>query len=368
MKDGVVMRIMFVIPNLNAGGAERVTAILANEFVKMGHEVIIELTTKASAIISYDVSREVQIERMKHFGFNNIGQWIKSVKSIRHEIVQRKPDVVVSFFNPTSVVCAVACWGLKIPVIFSERNDPRRLMVGIQMQMYQFALKRLVHYSVFQTTGAMNLYPKSFTKKSCVILNPVNTENMPQPYRGQRTKRVVAVGRLFEQKRYDVFIKAFATIAERYPEHSLEIYGKGPEEEHLRQLISSLQMEERILLKGEHRNVFDLIWDAEIFVMSSDYEGLPNALMEAMVLGIPCVSTRCSPGGAEELIDDEKNGLLVPCGQPEMLAHAIEKLLANPGFAAELGKNAEKLRARTSVRSIANQWIKYFEEVIQEYR
>ena len=158
-------------------------------------------------------------------------------------------------------------------------------------------------------------------------------------------------------------IRAFKQIADRYPEYKLIIYGEGEKRAALTELICELGLENRVYLPGTEKSIFDKIKDASMFVFTSDFEGLPNALIEAMALGLPCISTKCSPGGAEELIKDGENGILVDCGDESQISAAMEALLSDKTKCEILGENAFKIRERVSVNEIVTQWENYFENV-----
>ena len=182
---------------------------------------------------------------------------------------------------------------------------------------------------------------------------------MPEYYEGERRKVILSVGRLQEQKRTDVLIDAFAMIAERYADYNLELYGKGNLLDELKARVDSHGLSERVKFMGTSSTIFNDINDAALFALTSDFEGLPNALLEAMALGLPCVSTRCSPGGAEELIEDGKNGYLVPCGDAKALAERIDSMLCDYDKALAVGKEARKIRERAELQVIIDAWEEY---------
>src|SRR5699024_245151 len=202
---------------------------------------------------------------------------------------------------------------------------------------------RFIDGFVFQTEGAKSYFSKTIQNKGIVINNPVfikyNDFNLPD----KRRKVIVNVGRLHTQKNQTLLINAFKNISNYFPEYKLEIYGEGPLEYKLENQIKALDLTDKVTLKGTTNDLFAEIVDASLFVLSSDYEGMPNALMEAMALGLPCISTNCRPGGASELINDGKNGKITPIGSTEHLSHAMIDVLKHPLDAEKMGKKAKEI-------------------------
>ena len=164
------------------------------------------------------------------------------------------------------------------------------------------------------------------------------------------------MGRLNQQKNYPLLLEAFQEFSKKHGDYVLEIYGKGPLEQKVRDQINHLALEDRVVMKGFCANVHEAIREAAFFVMSSDFEGMPNALMEAMALGMPCICTDCPCGGPRMLIRDGENGLLVGVGQTDELAQAMCRLAEEPELAEELGRQATLLRERAGVSAITDQW------------
>ena len=170
----------------------------------------------------------------------------------------------------------------------------------------------------------------------------------------------MSVGRLNKQKNYPLLLRSFKDLHSEYAEYKLVIYGDGPERQSLEALIKDLGLSEVVLLPGAINNVPEVIYNASLFVLPSDFEGMPNALMEAMALGLPCISTDCPCGGARELIENDKNGLLVPVGDEKSIVSAIRFMLNNPEKAKQMGMNAMKIRSTHSLDVISKLWYDYF--------
>ncbi|MGR5992081.1 glycosyltransferase [Bacillus paranthracis] len=233
-------------------------------------------------------------------------------------------------------------------------------------KLYRYIVERFAKGFVFQSNGAKALYSKKVQGNSTVILNPINSKKLPNYYKGKRKKEIVSVGRLHSQKNQKMLIKAFCCIAKEYPEYNLIIYGEGTLRKMLQSQVNDLGLKDRVFLKGNIPNVLDEINTASVFAFSSNYEGLPNALIEAMALGLPCISTDCSPGGAAMLIDNYKNGILVPVGDEEMLADGLRYLLSDYSNAMSMGMEAKKVINKVNESSIVSDWENYILQIIQK--
>ncbi|MDM5373080.1 glycosyltransferase family 4 protein [Bacillus bombysepticus] len=359
------MKIVFVVPNMGFGGAERVISILANSFVNKGYEIKILIINSDGESV-YNLNPKIEIEKIPSASIKNIYSMYKLIKSIRRIVSKYNPDVIISFMNDTCAITSLATIGMEYPIIYSERNDPLNTNQGTKDRMYRYIVERLAKGFVFQSDGAKALYPKRVQDNAVVILNPIDTRKLPSYYSGERKKEIVSVGRLQSQKNQEMLIKAYSNIANKYPEYNLIIYGEGDLRESLQQKIECLGLKNRIFLKGNISNVLDEINKASIFAFSSDYEGLPNALIEAMALGLPCISTDCSPGGAAMLINNYENGILVPTGDEKNFAAGLSYLLSHPSNAIDMGIKARRIVERTKESNIVSDWENYILLITQK--
>ena len=199
-----------------------------------------------------------------------------------------------------------------------------------------------------------------------MIVNPVSHTFYEAKGCPGAEKKVVSCGRLTRQKRFGLLVDAFHKICDQFPDYTLEIYGTGLGEEKLQAKIDSLGRQDRIRLMGRSHDVPNTIKNASLFVLPSDYEGLPNALMEAMALGLPVVSTDCAGGGARFLIDHGENGLLVPCDDVDALADAIKKCLADPVASKRRGEKAAEKAKAYSAENVVAQWEDYIKEIVRK--
>lgn len=351
-----MQKIMFAISSLGSGGAERVVSTLANELTARGYAVSILLIAGSDQV--YPLSEQIQVISLnceENAEQPLLKRYPDRLRKIRTVLKDTAPDVVISFMSETSIDVCLSALGLAIPILVSERNDPSIDPPSRAKRLLRrFAYLRADSF-VFQTPDAQAYFSGSIQKRSRIILNPLASA-LPEPYAGPREKRIVAVGRLNPQKNYPLLVDAFREFLGEHPDYVLEIYGRGDLEQQLRTRISQLGLEDRVILKGFCAQVHNAIRNAAFFVMSSDFEGMPNALMEAMALGLPCICTDCPCGGPRMLIRDGENGLLVPVGDGASLANAMSRLADNPELAQTLGKQAALLREWANVNTIVDQW------------
>ena len=354
--------IMFVTPSMNYGGAERVMSILMNELINNGFKISL-VCLNDTPVVVYQLSPLIEIHYLKGVRFNKVKAFLSPIHQLRRVMKVLRPDVIVSFFNNTSCFSWLAQLGLNIPIIFSERNDPTHNIKGLNARFFQKWALTISNKIVFQTQGAKSLYKsRSIQNKSVVIYNPLNISNKSANV-SEKCYKLVSVGRLSSQKNQKVLIDAIARISSSYPDLTLTIFGEGNLRTNLEQQIKNLGLTGKVLLPGNESNVIDKIIDYRLFVFSSDYEGIPNALLEAMSIGLPCVSTDCSPGGAKEFINNYENGILVPCNDAEAMSNAIEFHLQNPEKSLLMGKNAISISKLLDVGVIVKKWMSLFDSI-----
>lgn len=348
------MHICFFIGGLSGGGAERVTCNLANYMVEQGHSV--EILTMADDEPSYELSLKVdrkvllRTKERKSFIYNSTLRLVRFWKYLRRTEV----DVIVVMLPITTILLLQMRRLTKAAVIAAERSVP-----SIYKDKEQQRLKKLARRAdgwVFQTDAQKTWYEKAGIRKGVIIPNAINPEFIRPLYAGERRNEIVTVGSLTVPKNQELLINAFAQIADAWPTHRLVLYGKGPKLELLQTLADSLGISDRVVFAGYSTNVYESIKAAELFVLSSDYEGMPNALMEAMATGLPCVSTDCDGAGARGLIEDGKNGLLVPKGDVESLADAMNRMLSDREFAEKCGQEAHKICERLAPERVYSEW------------
>ena len=267
-------------------------------------------------------------------------------------------SVVVSFLASFNMLALLAAMGTKVPVLVADRNDPRFIPASVAVRKLRDLLYRFADGVIIQTNHNKRYFSKTVQKKSVIIYNPLdlggrNAEALHTP----KEELIVSVSRLMPQKRQTMLIRAFANIREEFPQLRLVIFGEGSAREELESLIASLELQEHVLLPGSEKKVFDKICPARLFVLSSDYEGMPNALAEAMCLGLPCISTAVS--GATDLIKSGENGILIDVANQSQLEDAMRRLLRSPALAETMGQKAAEVNLLLDKSVIAEQWREY---------
>lgn len=359
------LRIAFVITGLLAGGAERVMANLANELVANGHNIRIIVMKKA--VTDYKLDSRIEFVGADALSVNGKNHFFKGLRFYVKNIREYKPDLVVSFL-PKTIIISMLCKFLlfkKIPVIACERANPRarKGIVGI----FNNILFKKADGCAFQTREARDYYNIKDISKVAILNNPMSEDFCVDVFLGERKKEIVTAGRVSKQKNHSLLIDAFAMISDKYPEYKLIIYGDGPLMNNLRNKVTQLGLSEKVILPGRVDNIKDKIYESSLFVLSSDFEGMPNALLEAMALGLPCISTDCPVGGPGEVIRSYENGILVPVGNAEAMAEAMDKALLDKKFAEKLGKNANKIYEKFSSKKVAEEWESFIYKIYKQY-
>ena len=358
-----VRKIMFHLNSMGKGGAERVVSLLANEFVKNGTEVVV--ATEWYSEEEYDL--EPQVKRI-HAGLSETDekasriakQWIR-IRNLRTVLLQENPDVLISFCVKANYRAMMASAGTGIPVIVSVRNDPKIDYVGkVNNLMNKLFLNRAAG-CVFQTEEAQEFFDEVLQKKSVIICNPIN-EKYLETARIKTAKKIVCVGRLVAQKNQMLLVNSFEKILEKYPDYHLYLYGDGSDDEckeELLQYVAAGNLKDKIHFMGLSSTLEIDMADAAMFVLPSNYEGMPNALMEAMALGLPVISTDCPCGGSRYWIEPGVTGQLVPVKDVDAMAKAIEYYIQNPQKADEMGAKARERLKEATMDKVFEQWKNY---------
>ena len=249
--------------------------------------------------------------------------------------------------------------GMGIPVAVSVRGEPGEEYYNGLLRFLARNLFYLADGVILQTRRCMDFFPQGVRKKAIILKNPVNPVFFREPYRGEREKTIVAVGRVDENKNHEMLIRAFAGIADEFPEYRLIIYGDGDKRSDLLKLTKELKLEDRVSLPGNIDNVADAIYKTRVFVLSSNTEGMPNTLIEAMILGLTVVSTDCPCGGPAELIVHGVNGLLSPVKDVNAMKENLQYILNNLHRADEMAHEASKTSDIYDVNKVYLEWENY---------
>lgn len=358
------MHIAVVTRSMGTGGAERVIVQLLREWQKKGHQCSLLCMHPQPAF--YMIPEGISSYDVPTFARNGNVDKILRYKHLRKWVKESTPDIVLAMPEEIGVYVLAAMVGTGIPVVVSERNNPwvmpnKKITRALRRMVYPFA-KGLI----FQTEQAASFFPKRQREKGIVLPNPLDISRLPEVYRGEWEKTVVSAGRLEDQKNFPLLIEAFAKFYEEHQDYKLVIYGEGTKREALEALAESKLPKDAWSFPGRVDDLPERISRCAVFALSSDYEGVPNVLIEAMAVGTPVVSTDCAPGGAASLIANGKNGILVPVQSREALTQGLCYMVENPAEAAAMAEQAVNIRETLDAEKVALDWLDYFTQCIKK--
>lgn len=355
------MKVLFTIGSLAGGGAERVVSRLASCMAGRGDSV--EIALIAQNVVDYPLDEKVDVRFINpKIQIRGMRYFLRCLE-LRNEVKRFDPDIVISFTTAVNIFVLDALRGTDYKILLSERNDPHNDPKDIKLRNRRDRLYRKADGIVFQTEDSRAYFDDDIQKRSKVILNPVD---VPSEYirKNNKEKKIVTVGRLEPQKNHSMLIKAFASIHRSFPDYRLEIYGEGSLRNELEELIRSEGLEDSVYLMGYTKNVFEAVSTAKLFVLSSDYEGMSNALLEAMAMGLPVVSTDHPIGGARMAVENGINGMLTPVGDSEALAAAVCQILENEQLSESLSQNAADISKRLDIDRITDEWTDFIHRMV----
>ena len=387
MNDNGEKSIAFYIGGLCIGGAERVICNLAEYFYSEGYRVTMvtkvrdekeyELNPGIKRIIADITPEEETVSRIR-----NLFARIAKLKRIWKEV---KPDVIVSFIRKNNLMAIASAAPLGIPVVVSVRSAPERELKGFGFKTITFLLFRQAAGVVLQTREAYNFFPGYIRAKAVVLPNSINPDFLKASEEltlattinhdkkmtvydrvpsSVKEKRIITVGRIDDNKNQRLLVEAYVKIADHYPDWSLELIGDGSGRQALEEYVYTLPCKDRISFTGAVDDVAKRMSEASIFVLPSKIEGMPNALIEAMVMGMACISTDCPCGGPRDLIAaDESNGILVPVDNVDAMAMALKRLITNDTLRQSMGDNARRIITTLHPDTVNKQWKNYIENV-----
>lgn len=365
-------RITLVIPSLGPGGAEKVMSILATGLVKSGSVVTLITIDGYRTGDFFTVSPEVSRVKLGISGQSNgivkaIISNAERIHVLRKAIKNTNPEIVISFLSETNILSLLAMRKSRIPVLVSEHTDPFRCPLSWPWSILRNLSYRWADALVVPNSQIGKYFSPLLKDKVNVIGNPVvpTRDRKSEKQQNDNKKKIVSIGRMTEEKRHELLVTSFAKVVKEFPDWRLIIIGDGPLKSDLEQLRDAFGLNSQIELPGiiEEPWVF-LAHEAEIFVLSSSYEGFPMALCEAMSEGLAVISTRYH-SGVNELIEEGKNGLLTAVNDSNALADQIRFLITHPDERNDMGRKAREITKKFGTRSILVKWNHLIESTLR---
>ena len=351
----MMSKLLISCATLGHGGAERVLSILSRAFADNYDEVIYLMWLKDE--VFYEIDPRVRLVFLPDIsGHNNR---YREILSFRKFVKKENPDLILSFLTPFNMLVQVATIGLGIKTVVCERNDPHYVPGGKIMEMLRDFTYLWADGILAQTDYSRECYKGRLRKKTSVIYNPVmmTEDNVGSALTTKKQDRIISVGRLHPQKNQKMMIDAFSLFLVTHPTYELLIYGEGPLKQELIEYCKKREVSGSVKFMGHSNQVWEEIKKSKVFVLSSIAEGMSNALIESMCLGMPVVSTKVA--GAVDLIKDGENGYLVDLNDSETMSERLSRITDDENLSKNLGTEASRLYLILNEKTICNQWIDY---------
>lgn len=356
------MRITVVMPTLSCGGAERVGAAMANYWAEQGNEVTFITFDAPQTTPFYELSPRLRHIKLGLFAAsgnfltgvkNNLRRW----SALRSFFRSTRADVIVSIIGRSNVRVLLATIGLRIPVIVYEQTDPSRDSLSPLWRALRWAAYWRAQRIVVLTEQFAQSFSPYLQKRLSVIPNPIV---MPRPKEldvrsVSEIFRMIAVGRLEQEKGFDTLLQALAGLSDSLPSWTLTILGEGSQRPSLESLCRELHLEDRVSFRGTVKNVAGFLQQSDLFILSSQVEGFPLALCEAMTYGLPVVATDCATS-IREIVRDGVDGIIVPPGSAKAMGQAITALLCRPEQRVAMARSAPGIVEKLSFPTIMEKW------------
>jgi glycosyltransferase involved in cell wall biosynthesis len=356
------LKIALLIYSLSPGGAERNVVQMADYWLTQGNDVSIITLTGTAVESSYKLPGKIRLHPLGVSGpsassFHAVTANFRRIRALRRTMKELRPDTVISFMEPTNILSLCATAGTRIRTVIADRNDPVREYYGRSWRILRNITYPFAHKFVVQTQAVLERYPQRLGTRASVIPNPLILRHETSGTAPSRAPRhvICGMGRLVQQKGFDILLEAFAPLAPQFPEWSMEIWGEGPERLALEEQCRRLGLSGRVSFMGHTPAPEQAFARSDIFVLPSRWEGFPNVLLEAMASGRPVIAADC-PMGPGEIIRHGTDGLTVATENPEALREALAKLMSSPELRATLGNGARHVVESYSVPRIMRQW------------
>lgn len=350
-------KLLFTMPSLRAGGSERVLSSLINYWAAQGTYSLTLVVHDDPANTFYDIHPSVETVYTDLWWKG--GKW-KIPFQLYRLIKTKSPDLVIGFIYWNAILTLLASLFARVPSIIAERSSPHVVKGFFERRVRNF-FYGLARKVIVQTERGSEMFKGSLGHRVSVIANPVPQNQGKASFK----KRIISVGRLSKEKEFSVLVEAFSRVEKEYPDWELVIFGEGSERLGLETLVASKGLQKKVKLPGKTQEISRELLESSVFVLTSRFEGMPNALAEAMASGLAVISTDC-PTGPRELIDHGKDGLLVPLDDMKALVEALEKCLQDKKFSKTLGKEAKLKMKNYTMEKIAPLWEQAFQGAMEK--
>jgi glycosyltransferase involved in cell wall biosynthesis len=368
------MRLTLVIASLGRGGAERTASVLASAWAERGFNVTI-ITLERDDVPAYPLHPAIVLRQLKlrdgkaKHVLHRLVRNLRLVRALRNAIRDSEPHAVISFMDISNILALLAAGGLDTRVIVTEHVHPAYHYIGWHWQMLRRLVYRRADALVCVSRPLLDWFQSKIRARGFVVPNPVDPGPLLMPagesHNGYETGHlIVGMGRLVEQKGFDLLLEAFSRVAARHSSWSLKILGDGPLRDQLEAQAQRLNLTIRVEFTGALADPFCVLRAADLFVFPSRFEGFGNALCEAMACGVPAISFDC-PSGPSEIVRNGVDGLLVPAEDVTALAAAMDHLMSDPHKRARLAARAPEVTERFGLTRVLSLWDQVFTDLLR---
>lgn len=323
-------RILLTIPTLSGGGAERVVSIWASQLVGLGFDVSVLISGHVENEYSFDRDIKIYSIAKTYSDYDKLSV-LKKILLRRKLIRKIAPNYIISFLQHIQIQTYLACLGIDVKRIETVRVSPWIAEPRNSISRYLWKRCFITSYKILLQTNEQKEYFDGNLHDKCVVvpnpINPLCSKCYKQSF-SDTALRFIAVGRLSPQKNYHLMIDAFVQVCKINPEVKLSIYGDGNPSyfDKLSSYIKLNGIENNVMLMGRSNSIVEEYVKNDVFVMASRYEGMPNALAEAMACRLVCISSDCKTG-PRDLINNGISGLLVPVNDTDSLKDAMLQVM-----------------------------------------